>query len=306
MTIKNKLFGLLIATIFSAHIVDAQQAHHHAANHRPIKPKGHLHKKNYLNSIKATFGMGYGAYQGDLCASTFCTVPRPALQIGVNYRYNNRLLIRGDFSFIRLWGKDGAHPVRNLQFRSSNFELSAAAVYDILKFQPVYRRRRLLSPYLTGGIGILYFNPRGEYNGQWYSLANYQTEGKKYSRVTLVIPMGVGMRMKLSDHWDISLEAIYRKTFTDHLDDVSGNYVYINPNEEPVRYGLAYKGNYVPKGSSPDDEARNVTGRQRGNSKSNDSYYTLMLRAEYTIKVTKQRGHTINRVYSPKFKARRK
>ena len=49
-----------------------------------------------------------------------------------------------------------------------------------------------------------------------------------------------------------------------------------------------------------------LNGKKRGNSSRNDTYYSIMVRAEYTIKVTKQKGHTINRVYSPKFKSRRK
>ncbi|HET8859920.1 hypothetical protein [Marivirga sp.] len=46
-----------------------------------------------------------------------------------------------------------------------------------------------------------------------------------YSRISVVIPVGIGARYKLTSNLDISMEVGYRHTFTDYLDDVSGEYV---------------------------------------------------------------------------------
>ncbi|PTB89750.1 hypothetical protein C9994_17455, partial [Marivirga lumbricoides] len=78
--------------------------------------------------------------------------------------------------------------------------------------------------------------------GQWVSLRELGTEGqnfdkaqykelygkdlpKPYSRIQIVIPVGLGARYKLSSNFDIALEISYRHTFTDYLDDVGGEYV---------------------------------------------------------------------------------
>ncbi len=85
----------------------------------------------------------------------------------------------------------------------------------------------------------------GDYAGQWVSLRDLGTEGQffnaetkeaykdtygkdvpsPYSKFQLVIPVGLGARYKLTNNLDIALEISYRHTFTDYLDDVSGEYV---------------------------------------------------------------------------------
>src|SRR5690606_6993753 len=52
----------------------------------------------------------------------------------------------------------------------------------------------------------------------------------------------------------------------------------------------------------PDDERY----RQRGNNSRNDGYFMFTVKAEYTIKVTKQRVVTFNKVYNPRFRARKR
>ncbi|SMG24622.1 hypothetical protein SAMN05661096_01470 [Marivirga sericea] len=81
--------------------------------------------------------------------------------------------------------------------------------------------------------------------GQWVSLRDLGTEGQffdaetreayreayskdvpnPYSRLQIVLPLGIGARYKLTNNLDIALELGYRHTFTDYLDDVSGEYV---------------------------------------------------------------------------------
>ena len=81
--------------------------------------------------------------------------------------------------------------------------------------------------------------------GEWVSLRDLGTEGQNftseqkqryeelygrklsdpYSRIQLVIPVGIGARYKLSNNLDIGIEFSYRHTFTDYLDDVSGYHV---------------------------------------------------------------------------------
>jgi len=92
-----------------------------------------------------------------------------------------------------------------------------------------------------------------EQAGQWVSLRDLGTEGqffdadtreqyndlyekeppKPYSNFQIVLPVGIGARYKLTNNLDIAMEIGYRHTFTDYLDDVSGEYVDISGFGDP-------------------------------------------------------------------------
>lgn len=76
-------------------------------------------------------------------------------------------------------------------------------------------------------------NPTTNYNGNNLELQPLGTEGQgtalnrknNYSLNQITVPLGVGVKINLKDRLAISLEYGIRKTFTDYIDDVSGNYV---------------------------------------------------------------------------------
>mgnify|MGYP001954824861 CR=1 FL=1 len=86
--------------------------------------------------------------------------------------------------------------------------------------------------YIFGGVGLMYFNPKGlDDSGQWVKLQPLGTEGQglngepdKYNRVTFTIPYGIGIGKSIDRYWGINVEFTMRQTFTDYIDDVSGNY----------------------------------------------------------------------------------
>jgi hypothetical protein len=90
--------------------------------------------------------------------------------------------------------------------------------------------------------------------GQWVSLRDLGTEGQyfdsetrqqyqdlyekdlpdPYSRFQLVLPVGIGAKYKLANNLNISFEIGYRHTFTDYLDDISGEYVDVSGFGDPI------------------------------------------------------------------------
>ncbi|MGM0580238.1 MAG: hypothetical protein ACQETL_06140 [Bacteroidota bacterium] len=111
-------------------------------------------------------------------------------------------------------------------------------------------------PFLTDGDPINFPDRYIELRqaGEWVSLRDLGTEGqtfdsdtreqykdlykkdlpKPYSRFQIVIPVGIGARYKMTNNLDISLDIGYRHTFTDYLDDVSGEYVDLSAFEDPL------------------------------------------------------------------------
>ncbi len=173
-----------------------------------------------------------------------------------------------------------ARKKRGLSFLDNCFEASATGAINLYANGNRYYRRPMINIYAFTGIGLLYFNPTAKLNGKTYSLEPLHTEGVSYSRVVPVIPMGLGLRLKMGPNTNIVFEGGYRKTFTDYLDDVSNKYVdpasfgnnlaaryFANPNNP------AYNNNFAP---IPSGETNNyTTGFKRGNPKTTDSYFLL-------------------------------
>lgn len=259
-------------------------------NKKPIS-KYRGFNMNYINNIRITGGIGLAAYYGDLCDNFFCYKFRPHVNAGAYWRYNPRFSFRADLYYLRMYGNDanGDNSVRNLHFRSNNFELAAAVVYDLIPWQKIHYKRSNYTPYVFAGVGLLYFNPQAELNGQWHALRPLQTEGVKYSPITVSTPFGGGVRLKLNPFMDITFELGYRKTFSDYLDDVSTTYVN-NASLSGVAADLAdrtHELGFIPN-ENPNDPLHWAEGHKRGNPDRKDGYFMFGAKFEYMLTTTKQ------------------
>jgi hypothetical protein len=262
------------------HVKRKSKSHGRGAKH------GHA-PINYVNNIQGAFFLGATKYVGDLASRTG-NVDKANIAVGLGgqYRYNQNFTFRGDFNYNRIIGSDehGKNAARNLSFKTNIYELDVTAVYDIFKFEKMYRRRKRITPYALLGFGAFYYNPKTDLNGETYSLREYETEGVKYSGVNFNVHFGGGLRVKLTPQLDISVEATWRKTFTDYLDDVSTIYpTDIASWDDPTRQALSMR----QEGRTYESAA----GKQRGNPDSKDGYLTFGFRLAYTIKVTQQRNN---------------
>jgi hypothetical protein len=79
--------------------------------------------------------------------------------------------------------------------------------------------------YGFAGITGYYHSPKAKDDrGKWTRLRPLHTEGIRYSAFQVAIPLGIGVRYKLSLQWDLEVDLTYMFTFTDYLDDVSKSY----------------------------------------------------------------------------------
>lgn len=156
---------------------------------------------------------------------------------GLYYRYNYR-----DYLSVRLFGNYGSvraadsllnyYPERKLHFRSQILEVGVVAEINYYKFRPG-TIKHFFSPYLFLGINWFYFNPQAKYNDEWVDLQPMGTEGqgttfypdrKPYSLNSFAIPMGIGVKIALSETFVCHIEWGMRYTLTDYIDDVSTTY----------------------------------------------------------------------------------
>jgi hypothetical protein len=221
-------------------------------------------------------GVGMSNYFGDLApnntrTSTDMSYTRLYLTGYYLQRVHPNVTIRGAVSWMRLRGDDFSVSeagtvdasdlgrfIRNLSFRNNVVEFSGVGVFELFPTDRGYLRRNFFNPYGIFGLSVFTHNPTsktpqptkpGDPKSEWVSLRSLGTEGqftgiagtpRPYSVVQVGVPIGFGLRYRLQDKFDLSLEFGYRFVFTDYLDDVSGRY----PSDE-VLQEMYNQGNYL-------------------------------------------------------------
>ncbi len=249
---------------------------------------------------------------------------RPSVMLSYRYFLLENFAARGNLIYGQLSGDDNYtnEPYRNnrnIHFRSPIAELSVQGEYYFFSAERIgarYRRatRRRgwigynISAYAFAGIGGFYFNPQAKfekenYNGSipngnlpddgWYDLRPLRTEGQGYyptrdiySQIQICVPMGIGALLQINTEFAVGIEYGFRKTWTNHIDDVGSTYVdpaiyqKMWPND-PQRIALAEYFSNPSKNNKPE----NVTapGQQRGGPFSNDSYMFTFITVYYKL-----------------------
>lgn len=273
---------LLILTLFAPVVLNAQSFYS-------------IRKERNLIAVAA---IGSAHYKGDLADPETLQKTRFNLQLGVEYPFFRRFSARAEFTYFRLQydddiSKDEERKARNLSFFSNNFELSTVATVSLLPIGPRFYQRPLLNLYGFGGVGLLYFNPKTvRDNGEKVALQPIQTEGEDYSRFQPVLIGGAGIRYMLNPFFNICLEAGYRISFTDYLDDVSAHRYYDHPE---AGYTLT-----DPLAIELNKRATGPAG-VRGNPDNNDGYLLMTLKVQYYLPYNV--GNTQRKLYNQKRKS---
>lgn len=236
-------------------------------------------------------------YQGDLSDDHLSTLLAAQPGFGIMGAYHFSSIFSARLSLMRGWIKgddaksDRIGKVRrNLSFRAPITELSAQLVMDFVPTNRSYSYRPKLTPYGFAGISVFAFNPKAKLNGEWIELQPLGTEGQylpdpdnsypnPYNLAQISVPVGFGLRYAIGRQWNLEFEAGMRKTWTDHLDDVSSNY----PNLEnlhaqnPTAALLSSRTdlNEFPIGNPP--------GSIRGNPANDDWYVYTNITVSFII-----------------------
>lgn len=233
---------------------------------------------------------------------------------GYAYRFAERWSIGATLAYAKIYGDDKfttepSRSARDLHFKSPLIELSSLIYFFPLteRYSMSYnvgqKGRGMIRPriYLFTGVSGLWFNPKAKYiDGNWYALQPLGTEGqqlkdangnsvipsrKPYSRITMAIPIGIGLDYPLTQKFLIGFEFGFRYTFSDYLDDVSTSYVDKNLFDDPIAAYFSDPTRGEWNGSGP--------GQQRGQSNVNDTYMFFSITAKYKL--------SGKRLYVPKF-----
>lgn len=238
---------------------------------------------------------GMTNYFGDLNTKSSFKFARPGA--GVFYRYN--IKYRGAWRTMFSWGtaefkdevnSDAWNQKRNLSFKTDIYDLTSIIEFNFFKYDKANAKgKHWWTPYIGTGVTLFFFNPKAEYNGKWYYLQPLGTEGqndpsysgvKKYRLYSFAIPIVGGFKFSFKRNWNIAIEAGVRKTFTDYLDDVSGNY----PSYASLPGGsTGLAAALSDRSAEHGGEKAGTPGYQRGQSGKFDDYLMGGITISYTI-----------------------
>jgi len=168
--------------------------------------------------------------------------------------------------------------LRNQNFRSKINEVNLMLRFKLFRID----KRAAFNPYIMAGFGTLFFNPQGNYNGEWVDLHPLGTEGQyvlnseenypePYKLRTYTVPVGFGLLYSINQKWKIKAEFIQHFSFTDYLDDTSTKYPDSSELSATPSGYLATLFSSRRKDGFPDYR------RSRGNSGANDNYVNISI-----------------------------
>jgi hypothetical protein len=235
---------------------------------------------------------GISNYMGDLAPDPVFKESHPAVGGIIKRNVSNYFSYSLSLNYGKISGNDSNYKSlapRGLKFESHIVEISGQMEFNFLKFGngDLFKTRRF-SPYLFTGLSLFHFDPTVSYQGNTYDLRALNTEGqgfapnapKEYKLWQLAIPIGGGVKINLSENFNLLALAGYRATFTSYLDDVGGVYV-------DKQILINNKGDLSAHFSDPTGIAErggfNGNGLQRGNPDKNDWYMFYGLTLSYIL-----------------------
>ncbi|RMF27218.1 MAG: hypothetical protein D6765_07850 [Bacteroidetes bacterium] len=233
--------------------------------------------------------LGVSNYFGDLNTNLRLNRLHAAGGLAARYNFNERVAVKlgANLGKVSAYDADSDNVferARNLHFASIIFDGIAQLEFNFLPYFHGSKDQGW-TPYLFAGFGVTHFNPKAEIDNRWVELAPLGTEGQfrgeEYSTLSAGWVYGAGFKIDLSYEWSVNIELSARRLFSDYLDDVSTVYPDVEDVEDLHGSIAARLVDRSPELFQEDPDfflLNNLEfpigqeGRQRGNSKDNDTY----------------------------------
>lgn len=151
-------------------------------------------------------GIGMTGYLGDASSNLYAS-PSWDAEILFRYIYNPRFNFKTNFYVGGLGGDtskmdDILPDGENFKFTTTFYELGEMVEFHFFNYGmgERYRKLKRWTPYITAGLGV----------------TAWKADGKFGAAAT--IPLGIGFKYKPALRWNLGLEFLMKKTFTDRLD----------------------------------------------------------------------------------------
>lgn len=191
--------------------------------------------RGFTQHFELGFGAGTPYYLGEINPAVhFLNQPNLAFTAMIKRNLNKRYALRLSGAYGKIVANDlnnglGFSSFRNLQLNSNLLDVSTILEFNFFPYEIGHPLSAKASPYVF--IGVSGFYNRAELSTN--SDNGFQTQ---QNTLSVAVPFGVGLKIKLLSNLGMQLEWGMRKTFTDNFDALENiNYTLIN---------LSNKGNY--------------------------------------------------------------
>lgn len=151
-------------------------------------------------------GIGMTGYLGDASSNLYAS-PSWDAEILFRYIYNPRFNFKTNFYVGGLGGDtskmdDILPDGENFKFTTTFYELGEMVEFHFFNYGmgERYRKLKRWTPYITAGLGVTAWKADGKFGA------------------AASIPLGIGFKYKPALRWNLGLEFLMKKTFTDRLD----------------------------------------------------------------------------------------
>jgi hypothetical protein len=234
-----------------------------------------------LQKSRAIVGLGTSLYYGDINESFNAASQQLGYSstIGIQIHASGNWYFTPCLTLAQVSGTDaiGTNDWRNLSFTSNLTELSTKISYFPTKYFDYNNRGLNLHPFISAGAGLLLFNTFTEYNDSKTFLQPLATEGISYSKFSPTLIVDAGFTWRQSENIEVIILYSFHNTFSDYLDDVSGNYIDNNSltGQSADVADRSFEGGFTPTTSV--DGIHWDEGQHRGSKKGFDTFGLLQI-----------------------------
>jgi len=160
----------------------------------------------YGQSFSGEFGIlgGVSYYLGDINQTKQFYSPSPAIGVLYRHNFNPRYALRVQALYAGLKASDsdfknGYQQSRNASFSRNLYELGTSVEFNFLTYDPVNIQN--FTPFVIAGV-------------------NLTLPGIDNKPFFVTLPIGAGLKFALTKKLTLDVEWVFRKTFTDNLDNL--------------------------------------------------------------------------------------
>ncbi|MFY7671911.1 DUF6089 family protein [Tenacibaculum sp. MEBiC06402] len=157
--------------------------------------------------------LGGSNFIGDIGRTNYVFPNKIAGGLVYKYNLNPRIAIRGNYTALPISGDDNDsdnlfREQRNFSFNNTINEIAAGLEFNFFEYN-VRSLGHTFTPYILAQIGAFNYNvPESVVGGNVQFTSDF----------SLSIPLGIGIKGRISDHLAFAFESAVRLTFKDNLD----------------------------------------------------------------------------------------
>jgi OmpA-OmpF porin, OOP family len=188
---------------------------------------------SFAQNFEAGLFVGGASYSGDIDVRPKNVLPQMRMAVGVfgRYPFNSSWALKAQLTHSQLYGNEKLYATssyraeRGFSFKTQLTEVSAQMEWHYLKLDKSFYiedNDPAISLYGFGGLGVSFFDPKTNFNEPNTIVDDVSLDKEAvYNRTTVVLPLGIGAKVRVGESLMLGLEGGIRVPFTDYLDGIS-------------------------------------------------------------------------------------